>query len=513
VENGSYAGFTRSSSRPRHWRGQQHGIASCALSSPRLGTNGNRQVIPLLGDVSRDAAEDRLKARLADRLGRADRRLLGYVASLWLATLTVSGFLVANGYGVPAAWGVFALAAVAAVAERASVRLNATTQASISLLPTVFAAVVFGPLAAMIVGGASMLGDFEGPWIRWIAYTCSRAITAAAAGLAAIAAAMATTSKIGAVAAATAAAAIAAEAIDVAFAATMNKLRRNGGWTEAVRTLIPMGIGFIVLYAPLIAILAIAYLELTPWTLALFFAPALAAQRLFVLYQEQRRLTEDLVSANEQLERAGLSFASALVATLDARDRYTAGHSATVAIYARDIAARMGLSASEQQLAHLCGLVHDIGKVGLPAGLLEKAGPLSLHERRVMEEHPVIGQKILERVENYGAIATIVRHHHERVDGNGYPDGLIGSEIPLISRILAAADAYDAMTSDRPYRDAMPSQIARLRLAQAVESQFDTSVVAAFEAILATAPAEYRRTGLVEVVQPEPGRSLSLAGL
>ena len=512
MENGSYAGFTRSSSRPRLWRGQLHGIASCALSSPKLGTNGNRQVIPLLGDVSRDGAEDRLKARLAESVRIADRRLLGYVASLWSATLLVSGFLVANGYGIPGAWGVFALAAVAAVAERASIRLNATTQASISLLPTVFAAVVFGPLAAMIVGAASMLGDFEGPWIRWIAYTCSRAITAAAAGLAAIAAAMATTSKIGAVAAATAAAAVAAEAIDVAFAATMNKLRRNGGWTEAARTLIPMGIGFIVLYAPLIAILAIAYLELTPWTLALFFAPALAAQRLFVLYQEQRRLTEDLVNANEQLERAGLSFASALVATLDARDRYTAGHSATVAIYAKDIACRMGLPESEQQLAHLCGLVHDIGKVGLPSGLLEKPGPLSLLERRLMEDHPVIGQRILERVENYETIAKIVRHHHERADGNGYPDGLAGDEIPLISRILAVADAYDAMTSDRPYRDAMPSQVARLRLAQAVETQFDTSVVAAFEAILATAPIAYRRDKFAGASDRKADRVVSLAG-
>jgi putative nucleotidyltransferase with HDIG domain len=460
-----------------------------------------------LGDVSRDMAEDLLNLRVVDR------RLLGYVASLGLATLAVSGSLVASGYGVPGLWGVFGLVCVAAVAERASVRLNATTQASISLLPTVFAAVVFGPLAAMIVGAASMLGDYEGPWMRWVAYTCSRAITAAAAGLAAIAAAMVTSSKVGAVAAATAAAAVAAEAIDIAFAATMNKLRRNGGWTEAVRALTPIGIGFIVLYAPLIAILAIAYFQLTPWTLALFFAPALAAQRLFVLYQEQRRLTEDVVSANEQLERAGLSFASALVATLDARDRYTAGHSATVAIYARDIAARMGLSAGEQQLAHLCGLVHDIGKVGLPPGLLEKPGPLSLAERRAMEEHPVIGQKILEKVENYGAIATIVRHHHERVDGHGYPDRLSGDDIPVISRILAVADAYDAMTSDRPYRDAMPQQVARLRLAQAVESQFDTSVVAAFEAILATATEGYRRNGLVAVAERERERSLSVAGL
>jgi HD-GYP domain-containing protein (c-di-GMP phosphodiesterase class II) len=104
----------------------------------------------------------------------------------------------------------------------------------------------------------------------------------------------------------------------------------------------------------------------------------------------------------------------------------------------------------------------------------------------------VIGEEILRNVDDYSEIAAIVRHHHERIDGSGYPDSLIGDEIPLLARIIAVADAYNAMTSDRPYRDAMPSRVARLRLAQAVESQFDTSVVAAFEAILATASEAYR---------------------
>ena len=143
-------------------------------------------------------------------------------------------------------------------------------------------------------------------------------------------------------------------------------------------------------------------------------------------------------------------------------------------------------------LAHLCGLVHDIGKIGLPPGLLEKPGALTLDERRQMEHHSEIGERILANVEDYDEIARIVRHHHERMDGNGYPDRIAGSDIPLLSRIISVADAYNAMTSDRPYRDAMPSRVARLRLAQAVESQFDTNVVAAFEAILAGATEEYR---------------------
>jgi putative nucleotidyltransferase with HDIG domain len=220
--------------------------------------------------------------------------------------------------------------------------------------------------------------------------------------------------------------------------------------------------------------------------------PAFAAQRLHLLYREQRQTAEALSDANQRLASANLSFATALVATLDARDQYTAGHSAAVSVYARDIAARMGLSDREQELAHLCGLVHDIGKIGLPAGLLEKPGALTLDERRQMERHSEIGESILKNVADYAEVAAIVRHHHERVDGNGYPDRTGGDDIPLLARIVAVADAYNAMTSDRPYRDAMPSRVARLRLAQAVESQFDTAVVAAFEAVLTSATEAYR---------------------
>jgi putative nucleotidyltransferase with HDIG domain len=291
---------------------------------------------------------------------------------------------------------------------------------------------------------------------------------------------------------ATAMASVVAELLDLGFAAWMRRLRGNGRSSDVVRLLGPLALASLPLYAPIVALLVVAYEEVSPWTLPLFFVPALAAQRLFTLYREQRELADELLYANTRLERANLSFASALVATLDARDEYTAGHSAAVAIYARDIADRLGLSERDRELAHLCGLVHDIGKVGLPPGLLEKPGPLTLEERRLMERHTVIGERILANVDDYAEIARIVRHHHERVDGNGYPDKLRGSEIPLLSRIIAVADAYNAMTSDRPYRDAMPSHVARFRLAQAAESQFDTSVVVAFEAVLAGASADYR---------------------
>jgi putative nucleotidyltransferase with HDIG domain len=359
-------------------------------------------------------------------------------------------------------------------------------------VPVIFAAVTLGAFAALIVGAASLLGDFRPPYMKLVVYTCTRAITGALAGLAAAGTTTVFPDRFAGIAVATVVAAVVAETADTAFAASIHWLRGNGTFSNAIRVIGPLVLAAVPMYVPVVAILAAAYKEVSAWTLPLFFVPAVAAQRLFALYREQTELADELRSANARLERAGLSFAGALVATLDARDRYTAGHSAAVAIYARDIAARMGLREEEQQLAHLCGLVHDIGKIGLPPGLLEKPGPLTLDERRQMEEHAAVGERILSKVENYADIARVVRHHHERVDGNGYPDNLLGDEIPLISKILAVADAYDAMTSDRPYRDAMPSRVARLRLAQAVETQFDTTVVAAFEAILASADEAYR---------------------
>jgi hypothetical protein len=411
--------------------------------------------------------------------------LLSFGMAVLLAAMTDMGGSV---------WVILLLAVVAAVAERGSVQMSTTMdlEESISLLPTLFAAVLLGPLAGLIVGAASMLGDFRTPYLRSLIYAATRAIGGGVAGVVALAVSDLGGSGLGSVVLSTLAGAIAVQTLDLGFACFTVWLRGTARPWETARTIAPVGLSAVPLYAPVVILLTVAYEQLSPWTLILFFVPALAAQRLFALLQAQRQLTERLSTANDRLERANLSFASALVATLDARDRYTAGHSAAVAVYSRDIATRMGLSSQDQQTAHLAGLVHDIGKVGLPVGLLEKEGPLSLEERRVMQGHSERGERILANVEGYEHIAHVVRHHHERYDGEGYPDGISGDDVPLLSRIIAVADAYNAMTSDRPYRQAMPSRVARMRLAQAVGSQFDTSVVAAFEAILATADDAYR---------------------
>lgn len=416
-----------------------------------------------------------------------------YVAVLSTAAVSCAVVLLARGYGVEDTWTVLALAIVNAVAERSGVWVTRTTQLSIALLPTLFAAVLFGPLAGAVVNAASMVGDPEllaprdperAPRLKWAAYTSTRFLTGAVAGFVAEQVLHATNTRFGGLLAATLIAALVAEGLDILSAAGTSRIRGRS-MLGVIQTLGPIFLTSVPAYAPIVAVLALAYQDISAWTTPLFFIPALAAQRLFGMYQNQRSLSE-------RLEDASVSFAVALVTALEASDAYTAGHSRAVAIYCRDIATRMGLPQSECERAFLCGLVHDIGKVGLPASLLGKDGPLTLDERRRMQEHSAIGERILREVAAYEDIARIVRHHHERIDGEGYPDGIHGLDIPLLSKVIAVADAYNAMTSNRPYRDAMPPRVARLRLAQAVESQFDTSVVAAFEAILAAADDDYR---------------------
>ncbi len=410
--------------------------------------------------------------------------MVAYLALLIAIGVGLAMLSAIAGYGIGDPWAVLVLAAAAAVSEKQRVAIGRDTEASISLIPILLAAVLFGPLAAMAVAAISNLGAFVRPYMKWAVFTCSHSITGAVAGFVAVATLTEISRQPLAYIVATSLAAVAAELCETAFLGVTMRMRGKSS-VEDISKVAPVAFASVLLYAPLVAVLVVAYVEVSPLTLPLFLAPALAAQRLFGMYQKQLRLTE-------RLERANLSFVTEVVASMDAREPWGAGHSAAVAIYAKDIAARLGLPEETRQLAHYCGLVHDIGKIGLPFGLLEKPGALTLEERRTMETHSEIGEHILAKVNHDAEIAKIVRHHHERWDGQGYPDGLAGEAIPLIARIICVADAYNAMTSKRPYRDAMPSRVARMRLAQGVESQFDTTVVAAFEAILAGAGDDYR---------------------
>ncbi len=428
--------------------------------------------------------------RLSKRLDSEDRRTLVWACILIAGSIAAVSTFWLGGYRLPHLWALFVLGAVAALAERQRVAINDRTWMSVSFLPLVFSAVVFGPLGGFAVGVLSNVWDLRESRLKWSVYTPIRGLTAAAAGLAAWKV-VPHPAGLGQCLIASLVASVAELTAD-GFFTTATAFVRRVDLVATVRTIASLFLLTVPLYVPVLTLFVYGYHTYSLHLVLVFFIPTLAAQRLLHLYQQEKEATNRLAAANERLRRTSLSFATALVATLDARDQYTAGHSAAVAIYARDIAERMGLPEEQRDLVHLCGLVHDIGKIGLPAGLLEKPGPLTLEERRQMETHSEIGERILRNVDDYSEIADVVRSHHERIDGMGYPDGLHGDEIPLLARIIGVADAYDAMTSDRPYREALPSRVARMRLAQAVETQFDTTVVAAFEAILAASDENYR---------------------
>jgi len=403
-----------------------------------------------------------------------------------------------HGYRLPPTWALVVLVGVAMLAERQSVRISDRTWVSVSFLPLTFSAVAFGPLGGFAVGALSNLWDLRESRLKWAVYTPIRGLTAGAAGLAAWTLVPGATDFGRYLLASFVAAVVGLVCEGVLVIATARV--RGVDLREVLQAMTSVFLLTVPLYVPILTLFVYGYHAYSLRLVLVFFIPTLAAQRLLHLYQEEKDATSRLATANASLRKANVQFATGLVSMLEAADPYTAGHSAAVAIYARDIAARMGLSEEERDLVHLCGLVHDVGKYRLPASLLAKQGALTLAERREMQRHPEYGEEILRRIDDYGEIAEVVRHHHERIDGQGYPDGLQDSEIPVLSKIIAVADAYNAMTSDRPYREALPSSVARLRLAQAVGSQFDITVVAAFEAILAVADEGYR-VGVGEAFQ------------
>jgi putative nucleotidyltransferase with HDIG domain len=433
----------------------------------------------------------RLRAKLGG-LDAADSRGAVWAALLMLSAGASAFALIHTGYQLGPVWAVLVMGGMATIAERSGVTVGDGVEMSASFLPIVFAAVALGPLAGFVAGAVSNAADVRPPLLRWIVYTPVRALTGAAAGMVAIW--IGQGSGFGHYLLISSVATLALILVDTLFNALTLAVRRGENLLSYPRAVLPIFVLALPLYGPLVGLFVYGYHVYSLLVAVIFFVPALALQRLIHLYQQEKEATRHLAGANARLRTANIRFATGLVAMLEENDPYTAGHSLAVATYSKDIAERMGLSDDEVDLVHLCALVHDIGKYRLPASLLQKPGPLTLEERRQMEKHPEYGEQLLRKVEveDPDRIGRIVRHHHERIDGQGYPDGLADAEIPLLSKIIAVADSYNAMTSRRPYRDALPSQVARLRLANAVGSQFDTSVVAAFEAILASSAEDYR---------------------
>ena len=264
-------------------------------------------------------------------------------------------------------------------------------------------------------------------------------------------------------------------------------------------TAVAEGIQYVV--AIVGAVAATRYL----WTLALLVVPCALVYVAFKTMKEMHEGTRQLLEN--------------MADTVDLRDPYTGGHSRRVTEYSATMLRELGLSGPEVDLIVTAARVHDIGKIGIPDVILNKPGPLTPDERAVMEDHPVKGADLLKRHGDFARGIAIVRGHHESWDGTGYPDRLKGAEIPFGARVIAVADSYDAMTSDRPYRRGMPVDKARAILYEGRGQQWDAASVDAFlRGAAATFPPEQGdkptaapHVQIVPPLAPEPPLSTGAA--
>ena len=223
------------------------------------------------------------------------------------------------------------------------------------------------------------------------------------------------------------------------------------------------------------------------------------------------RSSQKQIEAMEHRDELHRAIFVSLARLLEMRDPETALHSARVALFSRDIALEMGLSVEDQSRIHLAGLLHDVGKVGVPDEVLLKPGRLTDEERRAMERHARFSAEALAGIPGFGDLARMVYAHHERLDGSGYPEGVAGDQLPLGARILGVADTFEAITADRPYRQARP-QATAIQILTEEDHLFDQEVVSALRTLLETGNNGRHRYGeLAEFAQEWSSAGLQLA--
>jgi HD-GYP domain-containing protein (c-di-GMP phosphodiesterase class II) len=205
---------------------------------------------------------------------------------------------------------------------------------------------------------------------------------------------------------------------------------------------------------------------------------AVAYRRLNAAYEQTLRYAEDVRDLYVQLQRSIGQSLLGLANAIEAKDPYTRGHSERVGAWSRRLAARMGMAPADVEMIGQAGVLHDIGKIGVPEPILRKRGALDEAEWSIMRRHPITGAQIVAPFEHLASAAVVIRHHHERRDGSGYPDGLVAEAIPIGARIVAVADVLDALTSERPYRAALSLPAALQQLACEAGKRLDAEVVA-----------------------------------
>ncbi len=246
---------------------------------------------------------------------------------------------------------------------------------------------------------------------------------------------------------------------------------------------------------------AAVYAKAGGFAVALLVVPLFAAQYMFKLLVREKEHAAIQEELTDKYLEMNIGLAAAMVVLLDSKDQYTAQHSAAVAMYCRDMATSLKLSDDERNAIHFAGLLHDLGKVGVPDAVLRKEHTLTADEWSLIRQHPAKGAEVLSHIVAYQGIADIVLYHHERIDGSGYPLGVTGDKIPELSKILAVADAYHAMTSDRPYRAALSSFEALRELRASAGTTFDAKYVETLAGVLCDKSLDYRNgsaTGFME---------------
>ncbi len=254
-----------------------------------------------------------------------------------------------------------------------------------------------------------------------------------------------------------------------------------GPFGRSLALLIGVGIMVSALYA-LAGIMAVV----------LLFLPLFASQYTFQLLVREKQHLARQKKLTEQYLEMNIGLAAAMIVLLDSKDHYTARHCAAVAMYCRDMGRALGLPEDQVEALHLAGLLHDLGKVGTPDAILGKQGKLDDAEWAFIHEHPMKGAEVLSHLVAYRDVADIVQYHHERLDGSGYPLGATEGEIPESAKVLAVADCYHAMTSDRPYRRAMSSFEALKVLRQNAGKLYEAKYVETLAQILRDKDLAYR---------------------
>jgi len=462
-----------------------------------VGANGHGLDVRNLRPVAQETLAEAVAA--VDPAHKLNLRTWLYVAAVVAAAVACIYFLAPDLNGDR--WvGLITLTCLALVFERVGIKIYGDTHVSAGVVPLMAIAIIYGAPAVALAAPAVVFAATLFTRSGWY----NRAFDMGSYTVANVAAALTFHAFInvdGGVSAWWVPAALAATAVNycvnIPLVATAVSLSTRESWIGVWRDEHQWIIPYYLVFGLLGLALAAAYLALGIPGIFAFIAPPLMmrfALQQYVSKTEQTVL--ELKQKNAELEAANESILQmtdrltetydgtleALVSALDARDRETKGHSFRVAAYVLSIARTLGVPEGTHEWTDMYrgALLHDVGKIGVPDFILHKPGPLTPEEWDSMKRHPNIGHDMLKEISFLSGAASIVHAHHERFDGKGYPRGMAGDEIPIGARIFTIADAFDAMTSDRPYRKALKPEMAREEIMRHSGTQFDPQAVQAF---------------------------------